>query len=91
MTTTGPTWVVVGYDVNCDTAKGEVYMKQSPGKLPNIEACQKACEADSQCKSIAYFNNRKRWCSHYSTACTKTVFWKKSVALRLIRAGNTKR
>ena len=65
-----PIWATVGVNAVCDTSAGEVYLQESPGKLPNIDACKKSCEGNEKCRSISYF--KSGWCSHYSTACTKT-------------------
>ena len=62
-------WRKVGANTVCDTSAGEVYLKSSPGKLPNLEACKKSCQDDAGCKSITYF--KSGWCSHFSTPCTK--------------------
>ena len=69
-TTANParTWVQAGTRVACDTRAGEVYMKQSPGKVANLEQCKQSCEGTAGCQGITFF--RTRWCSLFSTTCT---------------------
>ena len=74
-------WVEVGANTMCDLLSGETYRYQSPGKVASLEACQLSCEADAECQSITYF--KSKWCSHFSTACTKTKFTKKALSMRL--------
>ena len=82
-------WVEVGGNAECDTRSGEVYLKQSPGKVSSLEACQKSCQNAAGCQSITYF--RSGWCSHYSTACTKVKRKPGAIAMRLTAAPKTTR
>merc|ERR1712032_1686421 len=61
-------WVIVGSNIECDEGAGEVYRRNSPGKVETLEQCQKSCEDQAACKSITYFNSG--WCSHFSTSCS---------------------
>ena len=77
-----PAWQSVGTKVECDTAAGEVYMKQSSSKVSDLDACQASCQNAAGCESITFY--KSGWCSHYSTPCTTTKRNKKAaVALRL--------
>jgi len=80
-TTVGPkrTWKSAGSNTACDTSAG--YLKSSPGKVSTLEQCKKSCEGATGCQSITFF--KSGWCSHFSTACTKTNRHNKAVALRL--------
>jgi len=72
-TPAGPSkkWIRAASKRLCDTDAGEVYLQGSPGKLMNVEQCQKACEDYPTCKSISFF--KSGWCSLFSTDCTKTT------------------
>merc|ERR1712032_1630188 len=73
-TATGPpklTWAKVGAKVACDTNAGEVYLKQSPGRVQDLSRCKDECVKVSACKSISFF--RSGWCSLFSTPCTKVT------------------
>merc|ERR1719213_738515 len=85
--TARPTWANVGSNIQCDAGAGEVYRSQSPGKVPDLAACQKSCENDAGCKSITFFNSG--WCSHFSTGCTKTKSASKAISMRLSGAQQT--
>ena len=80
-------WVEVGSNTECDVGAGEVYRSQSSGKVSDIAACKKSCEAHAQCKSITFFNSG--WCSHFSTECTKTKSADKAIAMRVGTSANT--
>ena len=73
-------WVEVGSQLECDGYNGEKYMQSSQGKVATVEACKKLCEDAASCKSISYF--KTKWCSHWSTSCTKTK-WNKKVLVSL--------
>ena len=75
-------WLEVGHNKECDTRNGEVYRRQSPGKVQNLDRCKMSCQIDSQCQSITYFNGG--WCSHFSTPCTNVKWKGNAVALRLV-------
>merc|ERR1712226_898691 len=64
-------WTQVGTQVECDAAKGELYLKNSSGKVSSIEQCRKSCEDSAGCKSITYF--KSGFCGHFSTMCTNVV------------------
>merc|ERR1712032_29321 len=83
----GVTWELAGSNKQCNRAAGEVYLDSSPGKVPSIEACQKACESNPQCQSISYFNGG--WCSHFSTTCTNTKWSAKCTSMRINSATTT--
>ena len=74
-------WIFVKNDAACDTSAGEVKLKDSPGKSPNLEACQRSCEAAADCQSITFSN--AGLCSHFSTACSKTEHINGAISLRL--------
>ena len=74
-------WIFVKNDAACDTSAGEVKLKDSPGKSPNLEACQRSCEAAADCQSITFSNTEL--CSHFSTACSKTEHSNGAISLRL--------
>merc|ERR1719201_1272765 len=82
-TTAQPTWVELGSDTACDAGAGEVYRRQSPGKVSDIATCKQSCEDDQECKSITFF--RYGWCSHFSTECTNTK--RTSKAVSMVRLG----
>ena len=75
-------WVDVGFNVECDGSAGEAYLKSSPGKVSNIEQCKDSCQSNPKCKSMTFL--KSRWCSHFSTSCTKTKWRGKAIALRLV-------
>ena len=74
-------WVAIGTDAECHLKAGEVYIEQSPGKVADLEACKKSCEAAPACQSITF--HRSRWCSHYSTPCSNTKYKKGATAMGL--------
>ena len=78
-----PMWVEVGFNVECDGSAGETYLESSPGKVSNIEKCKDSCQSDRRCNSITFL--KSRWCSHFSTSCTKSKWRGKAIALRLAR------
>ena len=84
---TVPVWLVVGSKTECDVNAGEVYLENSPGKLPSLEECRQSCEDATACQSITYFNSG--WCSHFSTPCTNTKKNSKAVAFRFNRSSST--
>ena len=65
MITTEQTWQQVSDNGVCDTSAGEKYMRNSPGKLPTLKACQTACQDDVECQSITYY--KSGWCSFFSS------------------------
>merc|ERR1719174_2342913 len=73
-------WVDLDPNTECDAGAGEVYRKQSPGKVSDLAACKKSCEDDASCKSITFFLDK--WCSHFSTACTRTKVTDNAISLR---------
>ena len=77
-------WIEIGSQRECDGYAGEVYLDSSQGKVPTLDACKKLCEDQKSCKSISYF--KTKWCSHWSTPCTKTR-WNKKVAVSLTLDG----
>ena len=77
-------WVDIGGKLQCDTNAGEVYLDSSRGKVPTLEACRRSCAESIGCKSISYFNTR--WCSHFSTPCTR-VTWNKKVVMSMRAPG----
>ena len=66
----------------CDNRAGEVYLRNSPGKLSSLDLCKKSCQDAAGCRSITYF--KSGWCSHYSTSCVTSKWKSKATALRLI-------
>jgi len=82
------TWAEVGSDAQCNAGAGEVYQRQSSDKVADIEACKKSCEDDAKCRSITFFW-RTKWCSHFSTECTKTKSANKAIAMRLTSASGS--
>ena len=73
-------WVNLQSNIECDAGAGEVYRKQSPGKVSDLETCKKSCEDDAGCRSITFFLSK--WCSHFSTECTRTKFSGNAVSMR---------
>ena len=74
--------------MQCNAGAGEVYQRQSSDKVADIEACKKSCEDDAKCRSITFFW-RTKWCSHFSTECTKTKSANKAIAMRLTSASGS--
>ena len=72
-------WKQAIFRAECDTNAGEVYMKNSPGKVPSLDQCKQSCEATRGCQSITFF--RSGYCSLFNTTCTKTRRNNKAVAL----------
>merc|ERR1712032_394970 len=75
------TFDLIGTNAECDTKNGEVYLKDSPGRVQSIGVCQQACRGNKQCKSITFF--KSGWCSLYSTPCTKIKKKKGAIAMRV--------
>jgi len=64
-------WALAGDGKECDSGAGEVYLKTSPGNGGTLAQCLTSCgKSASGCKSITFYQNG--WCSHFSSACTKT-------------------
>merc|ERR1719181_2608331 len=64
-------YALAGDGKECDSGAGEVYLSTSPGKGGTLGQCLTSCgQSTSGCKSITFFANG--WCSHFSSACTKT-------------------
>ena len=77
------TWVELGRNVICDTNAEEEYMGTSPGKVSSLKECKQSCQDASECQSITFFKTRK-WCSHFSTACTHVTPRGMTTTLRLV-------
>ena len=73
-------WSEIGAELICDHEAGEKYLDSSRGKVQTLEACKQSCDDAKLCKSVSYF--KTKWCSHWSTPCTKTQVHKK-VAMSL--------
>ena len=73
-------WVQLGSNTMCDAGAGEKYMPKTSQSASSIEACEKFCQDDSECRSITYFSSG--WCSHFSTECTKTKYVWKAISKR---------
>ena len=86
-TTIGQKWKEVSGNGVCDTDDGERYIADSPGKLPTLKACQKACEDNGDCQSITYFLSG--WCAFFSTPCTATKWKGKAISMRLLNPATT--
>ena len=86
MTTTDQVWQDAGYNKVCDTSKGEVYIKGSPGRLrsgnANFDKCKRTCEDSVECQSITLY--KSGWCSHFSTLCKATKWSGKATSARLV-------
>ena len=54
----------------CDVSKGENFIGQTSGHVADLAACKKSCDDDAECQSITFYGNDK-FCSHFSTKCTK--------------------
>ena len=80
-TITSTEWVNLESNTECDAGAGEVYLAQSSGQRPGLEQCQQSCQDEPACKSITYFPSG--WCSHFSTACTKTKSSDNAIAMQL--------
>ena len=63
--------LATGYGKECDFGHGEVYVSRSSGLAGSLSACLDSCEATAVCRSVVFYYN-SNWCSHASTACTKT-------------------
>lgn len=64
----------------CDAGAGEVYLGQTSNRVSDLEACKKSCKDAAKCKSITFFADK--WCSHFSTACTKTKVTDKAISMQ---------
>ena len=73
-------WVQLGSNTMCDAGAGEKYMPKTSQSASSIEACEKFCQDDSECKSITFYNSG--WCSHFSTECTNTKYSWKAISKR---------
>merc|ERR1712032_987328 len=80
-------WVLLSFNGECDTDKGEVYLDTSPKKVANLQVCQKTCQDSAKCKSITFFPSR--WCSHYSTSCANVRKKKRAIAMRWVVASKS--
>ena len=87
MITTEQTWQQMSDNGVCDTSAGEKYMRNSPGKLPTLKACQTACQDVVECQSITYY--KTGWCSFFSTPCTATKWKGKAISMRLLSPTTT--
>ena len=77
-------WRQTGFNGICNTVDGgEVRLSQSSGQQASLEACQQACIANSQCRSMSY-NKWTQLCNQYSTPCSVTKFeaYTKSFSLK---------
>jgi len=72
-------WVNLPFNTECDAGSGEVYLSQSSSKVSDLEACKKSCEDAAKCKSMTFYSGN--WCSHFSTACTKTKTSDKAISM----------
>merc|ERR1712032_959293 len=79
-TTTGIVGTVQLSDKQCNFDK-EVYLQNSPGKVPSLKVCTELCEESSQCKSTTFFSSR--FCSHFSTSCANQQDLAGSTVVRL--------
>ena len=77
-------WIFVGHDAACDTNAGEVSLDQSPAQLASLDACQRSCVADSECRSITYSNTGS--CTRFSTPCSQTKQSANAISLRIAAA-----
>ena len=66
----------------CDMNAGEVFRKESSGDASDLAACKKSCEDDVKCKGITFFTQSK-YCSHFSTDCTKRTPTTDTIAMTL--------
>ena len=66
----------------CDMNAGEVFRKESSGDVSDLAACKKSCEDDAKCQGITFFI-RSKYCSHFSTACTKRTPTQNTIAMTL--------
>ena len=65
-------WVRVGTHAQCDVSQGEKYLAGSSGSVADEAACKRSCDDEDDCRTVTYFGKSK-WCSHFSTACEKTI------------------
>ena len=54
----------------CDL-ENEKYLTNSPGIVPSLDVCTQLCEESSECMSVTLYASK--WCSHFSTACSRPV------------------
>merc|ERR1712032_1595287 len=72
----------IGNNIECDTGRGEQYMRSSPRKVSTWDQCKKSCEdSNTGCESVTYFRS-SGWCSHFSTPCGKFKKKKNAVSSR---------
>merc|ERR1719201_604908 len=82
-------WRPVGSDTTCDAGAGEVYRAQSSAQRSSLEQCKQSCQdAEPACQSITYFASG--WCSHFSTACSKTKSSDNALAMQLTSRSDAK-
>merc|ERR1711939_1233388 len=82
------TWSEVGPDTECDAGAGEVYRGQSSASIASLDLCKQSCQNEPECKSVTYFAS-SRWCSHFSTACTKTKSSNNAIAMQMSSAASS--
>ena len=66
----------------CDEGEGEVFHKDSSGKVSDLAACKKSCEDDAKCQGVTYWTQGK-YCSHFTTKCTKRTPEPNAIAMGL--------
>ena len=66
----------------CDMNAGEVFRTESSGEVSDLAACKKSCEDDAKCQGITFFTQSK-YCSHFSTDCTKRTPSTNTIAMTL--------
>ena len=66
----------------CDVNAGEVFREESSGDAADLAACKKSCEDDAKCQGITFFTQSK-YCSHFSTDCTKRTPAPHTIAMTL--------
>ena len=82
-------WRSVGSHAECDAGAGEVYRAQSSAQRSSLEQCKQSCQdAEPACQSITYFASG--WCSHFSTACSKTKSSDNALAMQLTSRSDAK-
>ena len=79
-------WTALDPNTECNAAAGEVWRGKSSGLVKDIDECKKSCEDEAECKSITFFSN-SNWCSHFTTACTKTKTSQWAISMRLSTSG----
>ena len=86
--TSESTWEEAGLGFRCDGGAGEQYLPSSSRKVENLEACQCACEDNAECQSISFYY-KGRWCSQFSTPCTKLKWKHDVISMRLVFTDTT--